>query len=181
MMKIFLNYTQTISILNNLKLNWSDIIKNTFGIVVTSSGNINQDFGLDCLLNVQKYSKNSFYIKTLIAILFPAFFCICVILFWFFRFRARKSKFRDIMSNILITIAISLFFFQSPLINQLTQFLKCMTLGNDVYVDSFSIEKCTSVKYLLWKNSLVIPIFCFYSVVLPIIAFGYMFYNRQNL
>ena len=48
LMKIFLNYTQTISILNSLKLNWGDIVKSSFGVVLSTSGNVSQVYGLDC-------------------------------------------------------------------------------------------------------------------------------------
>ena len=63
----------------------------------------------------------------------------------------------------------------------MTEFLKCTDIGNDSFNDGFPIESCTNSKYILWKYTLIIPIFCFVSLLLPLMAFVYMFLNRNDL
>ena len=94
--------------------------------------------------------------------------------------RQKQSKYENAQRG-FITIAITLFFFQSPMINQMTEFLKCFSIENNLYNDGFPIETCTNPKYILWRDALIIPVFCFYSILLPIVAFGYMFLNRTEL
>lgn len=179
-MKIFLNYTQTISIINSLNLNWGSIIKGTFGVVLSTSGNVNQIYGLNCLLNDEKYAGDSFYIRALINILFPFCFCLGVVFFWLLKF-CFSPKNQDFFSKALVTIAITLFFFQSPMINQMTDFLHCFKIEDNSYNYGLPIENCANPKYIFWRNALIIPVFCFYSILLPIITFGYMFQNRNDI
>ena len=179
-MKIFLNYTQTISIINSLKLNWGSILKGAFGVALSTSGNVNQVYGLNCLLNNEQYAHNSLYITVLINILFPFLFSFGSVLFWLLKF-CKYRKNGNYFSKFVLTIAITLFFFQSPMINQMTEFLKCVSIENNLYNDGFPIETCTNPKYILWRDALIIPVFCFYSILLPIVAFGYMFLNRNDL
>lgn len=48
LMKIFLDYTQTMAILNNLHLDWNQKLSDMFSIQKTFSGGIHQVIALEC-------------------------------------------------------------------------------------------------------------------------------------
>ena len=59
--KIVINYSQTIAILNSLKLNWNEIIAQYFQIHKMASGSIDQILSIECIL----YGKFMNFFKTI--------------------------------------------------------------------------------------------------------------------
>lgn len=49
--KIFLNYSQSLTIINTLHLNWENILSNFFNIQKTVSGGLHQVVRMECLIN----------------------------------------------------------------------------------------------------------------------------------
>lgn len=180
-MKIFLNYTQTIAILKNLQLEWGDILSQLFGTVEATGGSINQVYGLDCLLNIESYASIIIYIKTMIMLIIPGLFLLMILLFWIIRRCLKNHSLQFILERIFITGTMTLFFFQCPLITSLTQIMNCVDIGGNSYVSNFLVERCDSPTYNFWRIFITIPFFCFYTVFLPLLAFSYMLYHRNNL
>ena len=50
-LKIFLNYSQTISIINSLHLNWNNEINYMFNLQNTVSGSFQNVISVECLMN----------------------------------------------------------------------------------------------------------------------------------
>ena len=50
-MKILLNYTQSSTILNSLRINWGSLIGGIFQTSKTLSGNLHQVIALECLMS----------------------------------------------------------------------------------------------------------------------------------
>lgn len=57
--KIFVNYMQTISIINSLKLNWDDVWSQLFQVQQISSGSLEKVMALDCIY------ESIFFLKVL--------------------------------------------------------------------------------------------------------------------
>ena len=49
-MKIFVNYTQTITIINYLNLNWKNFVPEMFPALSVSSGNLKEVISIECLM-----------------------------------------------------------------------------------------------------------------------------------
>ena len=180
-MKIFLNYIQTISIINNLQLDWGDIVSEIFGVVKAAGGSIHQVYGLDCLLNNETFASIIIYVKTMIMLLIPGLFLVIILLFWIFRKHSKKLVFRPVLEKIFLTGVMTLFFFQCPLITSLTEIMNCVDIGENSFIQSFLIEKCNGSTYHFWQNYIILPFFCFYTIFLPLLALIYMIYNKKNL
>ena len=64
--KIFVNYSQFMTIINSLNLNWGDIVTGMFQIHKTVSGSLNQMISLECVLkskNLTSLIKITFYLN----------------------------------------------------------------------------------------------------------------------
>ena len=53
-MKIFVNYTQSMAIINTLDLNWKEIVSNMFQFHKVASGAVQQMISLECLIQGKK-------------------------------------------------------------------------------------------------------------------------------
>ena len=49
--KIFLNYTQSITIINTLHLNWSALISDFYDVQKTAAGGLQQVIAIECFVN----------------------------------------------------------------------------------------------------------------------------------
>ena len=122
------------------------------------------------------------YYKLSILIGCPFAFCFLLGLFWISYKFYSKQKVLVLFENFLITISITFFFFQSSIINALTDLLNCTKIENDDYISNYLLEKCSgNVNYEKWRAFLIIPSFCFFCLILPLLPFVYMFKNRANL
>ena len=64
--KIFLNYSQTIAIINTLHLNWDSILLEFFNIHKTVSGGMEQVVSIECFIAGIKLIKHVFVLKMFI-------------------------------------------------------------------------------------------------------------------
>lgn len=64
LMKILLNYTQSSTIMNSLRINWGTLIGGVFQASKILSGNLQQVIALECLIksNNLKYSLSFFFV-----------------------------------------------------------------------------------------------------------------------
>ena len=115
-------------------------------------------------------------------ILIPLVFSCLLIIFWLFYKMMYKLSFMLTLEHILLTISISIHFFLSSIINALADFINCSDLNNDSYITNYLMEKCSNnLRYLKWRNYLVIPSFAIFAGFLPTIAFLYTYSNRERL
>ena len=122
------------------------------------------------------------YYKMLVLICFPFVYCGILAFFWIaYKFYSKKSV-SDILESLLITISITFFFFQSNAIKTLADLLNCTKIENNMRLTNYLLEKCIdNPNYEFWRNFVIIPSFCFFSLVLTLIPFIYMCKNRKKL
>ena len=53
--KVYVNYSQTIAIINTLQLNWDQQISDIFNVHKVVSGGVQQVIGLECLIQGQNF------------------------------------------------------------------------------------------------------------------------------
>ena len=103
-------------------------------------------------------------------------------IFWFCFMMFYKITFKKVIKKFLITLAIETNLFLSAIINALANFVNCSEIDNEFYITNYLAEKCSNnYRYSLWRNALIIPSFIVFAVILPLLAFNFMFKNRQKL
>ncbi len=65
--KVFLNFSQSISILANLHLNWNELLTNFFSFLKSSSGNPQELLAFECVFKKGSKHNNvfSFFLKVI--------------------------------------------------------------------------------------------------------------------
>ena len=109
-------------------------------------------------------------------------FCLVLILFWIaYKFYTR-CHFSLIFDRILVTAAITFFYFQPQVINALAGLFNCSRIENESYINDYPLEQCTNNStYSLWRNALVIPAVCFFLLILPAWPLYYMHKNKYRI
>jgi len=121
------------------------------------------------------------YYKVLMLICWPFAFSIFLLLFWIsYKFHA-KLKFLAVFESFLITMTMTFFFFQSSIVNALADLLNCTMIENSYYLSNYLFVKCEENNYNIWRNYMILPAFCFFSLILTVMPFIYMFKNRKYL
>ena len=114
-------------------------------------------------------------------ICWPFAFSIFLLLFWIsYKFHA-KLKFLAVFESFLITMTMTFFFFQSSIVNALADLLNCTMIENSYYLSNYLFVKCEESSYNTWRNYMIWPAFCFFSLILTVIPFIYMFKKRKIL
>lgn len=112
----------------------------------------------------------------------PIVFSFILLIFWLIRGVIAKYGFSTVFEKFLVTMAITFFYFQAPVINALSGILDCTNINNNDYITNYLIEQCSgNPRYDEWRNYFVIPMFCFFALVLPICPFYYMHKNKERL
>ena len=97
-----------------------------------------------------------------------------------------RLKLSQIWSRITIVFSIIVCSMQSQIFSSFFEILSCDGFQSDdssysYYIHSDSSEKCYTSSYYSWVISFIIPAFGFYGILLPLMAFIYIFINRKNL
>jgi len=73
-------------------------------------------------------------------------------------------------------------FLLSSIIKTLADFVNCTKINKEEYNVSYLIIQCSNNdNYLFWRNFIIFPSFIFYALLLPTIAFAFMYKNRMKL
>ena len=127
-------------------------------------------------------SQSVFYYKFGTVLLMPAFFGGGLLIFWLMAAKIYKLTLNEAMKNFLQSQIIIITFLLSSIINALADFVNCTTINNEDYNVSYLTVQCTNNEtYLFWRSFYIIPSFIFYALLLPIIAFVFMYKNRMKL
>ena len=112
----------------------------------------------------------------------PGFFGGGLLIFWLLAATINKLSLKEAMKNFLQSQIIIITFLLSSIINTLADFVNCTTINNEDYNVSYLTVQCTNNEtYLFWRSFYIIPSFIFYALLLPIIAFVFMYKNRKKL
>ena len=122
------------------------------------------------------------YIKTLMIIIYTLVFCFLLVIFWVMYKFYLKISFVIVYERIMISITITIFFFQSSIIHALADLMSCTTIEDEKYISNYLLEQCTkNPRYNNWQNYMIIPSFCFYCIFLSFVPFLYMHKHRNQL
>lgn len=188
-----MSFTQGLTIINSLHLDWKQEFLYFTPIAKVSSGSIQQVIAIECLFLSSIYflifnfitfldHEEIFYYKSLMSISTPIFFGVFLIIFWIAYAFKHKMKFSKMVSNFLTTFSILILFFLPSILNTITDFINCTNLNGEEYVSNFPMVKCSNnPEYLKWRNYLILPSFLFFCVFLPFLAFVYAYKNKESL
>ena len=111
----------------------------------------------------------------------PFGFSFILLLFWIsYKFKAHLT-FSMVFENFLITALMTFFFFQSSIINRLADLLNCTIIEHSYYLSSNLLVKCEDSIYQKWRSYMILPAFCFFSLILTLTPFIYMFRRKKIL
>lgn len=195
--KILLNYIQTISVLNNLSLNWSNVLTKIFSVQNNIAGFIFKLINLDCflkrninflflifiyfyLIQVTNYQTPYVFIQTLILTIFP--FLIVNIFFLYTILKSffdKKISLSNILNKSSVLLSISIYSLHSNILNSLFELIDCTELEDKLYLRVYMTIKCDDESYKTWIKFLFIPGFIFYAIILPLVCILY-FYKIRN-
>lgn len=120
--------------------------------------------------------------KSLVLVLCPFGYAILLSVFWLIYKFYTKSKFSRIFENFIITLNMTFLYFQSPIVNFLSEILNCTEIENQFYISNYLLERCSeNPRYMKWRNYFVIPCFSFFTIIFSFAPLYYMYINKQTL
>lgn len=146
-LKIFLNYSQMISILQAFDLKWPIEIK-TFFNVYSNAGGISSDVvSFDCLVKDEKFSLDAIYLKTIIFNIIPmSAFCVAFgILLLIYLQRGKSQTIRFI-----VVVVVTCIFLQPTIIKLLFDNLICRKIDHRNFLKEKLIVDCDEEGYKQW-------------------------------
>lgn len=158
--KILINYSQMIGIIQNLNLEWPFYITDFFKIL-TSFGFIStQILTLDCFFNNNLFSLSRIYLNGLSSVLLYIALLFASFLFFFlskFLLKKKKQFNKFIMFFLILSVM-----FQPNGIKDSSDIVSCQNVdGKNYVVDQMSIE-CYTLEHNKWvKNFIYIKIIIF--------------------
>lgn len=192
--KIFLNYTQIISIISCLNLDWGSIMVNQFSVFNSTSGNMHQVISYECLIEgnfkfplswylLRLDPESVFFFKIGSVVFLPFIWAGALIIFWLAMFIITRISLGEAIKNYIQTWIICFTFFLSPILNTIADFLHCIRINDGEYYNvlDLNLSCSTNKKYILWRNFFIIPSFICYAMLIPLCTFIYMFRNRKKL
>ena len=73
-------------------------------------------------------------------------------------------------------------YFQSPIVNVLSEILNCTEIENQFYISNYLLERCSdNPRYIKWRNYFVIPCFSFFTIIFSFVPLYYMYINKETL
>jgi len=124
----------------------------------------------------------SIYLEGVVTTLLPPFMLLLFSLLFIALknvFKLNEITFKDCFMVILI---ISIYSFQSTILNSLSEILDCIKIDNDqFYISSYLLENCNSSRYLTWFYFFILPIMTIYTFIFPASAFFYIKYRKKHL
>ena len=120
--------------------------------------------------------------KSLVLVLCPFGYAILLSVFWLIYKFYTKSKFSHIFENFIITLNMTFLYFQSPIVNFLSEILNCTEIENQFYISNYLLERCSdNPRYIKWRNYFVIPCFSFFTIIFSFVPLYYMYINKETL
>ena len=172
-------YLQIITIVSSFNAGF----ENYFGIHSSDSGTSDLFYSHDCLfvsLGIQP--ENQLRAKVVFNLLLPIIKLLVIYLIWTIRWRGTFTQKRKIR---LFIIAISFFVLEQPgIVQTLISYSSCSKLLLDssaYYVYGNEFFKCGTDDYQSFYYWVVVPFFCVYFWILPLILFLILYSHRNNL
>lgn len=146
--KILINYSQMIGIIQNLNLEWPDYITDFFK-TLTSFGFIStQILTMDCFFNDNLFSYSRIYLNAFISVIFYIAFLLAAFLYFFlskFLLKKKNQFNKFIMLFLVLSVMI-----QPNGIKDSSDIISCQNVGDKSYiVDQMTIE-CYTSEHSAW-------------------------------
>jgi len=183
-LKILINYLQTLSFLGGFDFIWS-YSKAILGIFQASStSNISVGiFTVYCAVQWNQYQKFLLYM------LIPVFGCIGVIGFFFSKHARECNNKKYVVQEFLLsshwksaksTILVFFFLLHPTLTQQIFEIFQCTQYGDNSYLATDLSISCDGATYQKWRAAAILMILL-YVVGIPLFGFSFVFNYREHL
>jgi hypothetical protein len=184
-LKIFANYLQLVTLVNQLSLEWPSFVLSFFE-AQSFAGSVDQHvLSFDCYFAGEDPQGDSYkevyYDRLILFTVLPLIISSVVLAFWLsvYYFKRRKS----ILRKELVATAVVLFFLIHPsLIKEYFAFFSCRRLdGSDLWLTSNLDIKCLDTKHKLYAFSVALPAILVWGLGVPSFILAVLFKKRRSL
>jgi hypothetical protein len=184
-LKIFANYLQLVTLVNQLSLEWPSFVM-AFFEAQSFAGSVDQHLlSFDCYFAGEDPQGDSYkevyYDRLVFFTVLPLIISSVVLAFWLtvYYFNRRKS----IIYKELVATAVVLFFLVHPsLVKEYFAFFSCRLLdGSDLWLTSNLDIKCWEGKHLSYAFSVALPAILVWGLGVPSFILAVLFKRRRSL
>lgn len=146
-MKIFLNYSQMISIIQSFDLKWPFEIKDLFNVYSNAGGVSANVVSVDCLVQDADIRTEPIYIQTFLFNLVPvlafviAFFILTIV--YYMKQKSQKIRF-------VVVVIVTCIFLQPTLVKLLFDNLICKNIDGQSFLQEKLVLNCDEESYKQW-------------------------------
>lgn len=178
LLKVFVNYCQTIMLFSQIELKWPVSILHLFNFSNMVGDSSNQMLTLSCDTVIQ--SETTSISETIIITFLPCLLGFIAFVIWGI-VSIRKKSIRYLKVHFVSTLVVILFLMQTSVSNTLLSLISCKKINGKYYnTKDFSLE-CYTSKHLEILYEIAIPGIFLWCFIIPIGVFFFMFKNRKNL
>ena len=154
--RIFFDYVQMISIIQNIKFQWPVNLNNYFNVFSYLSFTT-QIFSFDCIIFDYGITFSSVYIKLLFVEIMPFFICSTFLsVIWLFGWKKQSKDIKVIKSIVVIFVVFT--YSQISTISKLFDIISCIEINNSSYLASDFRFVCWTQEHKLWVKILILNI-----------------------
>ena len=177
--KIFVNYLQVLTIINDTPVNFSipGFVSNFFELCTYFSSLSTKFIGFECIFTGDLAIKP--YTRAISVNLTPPILILISIAFWSLLKLFKKCD--EIVDKIIMTIVGIYLMLQPNILSELTKVLVCIKLDDHFYLRNEPIYGCEDELYLNMKKFFFLPGFFIWAYVFPIFVLIVLIKNRNNL
>lgn len=146
-MKIFLNYSQMVAIIQSFDLKWPFAIKSLFNVYSNAGGVSANVVSVDCLVQDANIKTEPIYIQTFVFNLVPVFvFLIALLILTVVHYTKKKSQ----KIRFVVVIIVTCIFLQPPIVKLLFDNLICKNIDGHPFLQEKLILNCDEESYKQW-------------------------------
>ena len=178
LLKIFVNYCQTVMLFAQIELKWPDSILHLFDFSLMVGDSTNEMMALSCN-TIPSYS-DSMLVGTTITAVFPFVLAFLAFLVWAW-VAMRKRTWRYLRIHFTSTLVVIIFLVNTSICNSLLSLLSCREINGRLYnTKDYSVE-CFTGSHMTTVVEVVIPGLILWCLVIPGLIMYSMYKNRKDL
>ena len=178
LLKIMVNYCQTILVLASIDLKWPESILHLFDFSSAVGESSSQVLNLSCSqLNT---NNDSFLTSSAASALFPFVLIGIVLVFWAGVAAAKRNKLY-IKVHFVSTCVIIVLLFHTSVSNSILSIFSCKKINDNYWNTSDLSMKCFDSSHMKALLYVGVPGLVIWSITIPLIAFSSLFFHREDL
>ena len=178
LLKIMVNYCQTVLVLASIDLKWPESILHLFDFSTAVGESSNQVLNLSCSqLNT---NNDSFLTSSAASALFPFALIAIIFVFWVGVALFKRNR-NYIKVHFVSTCVIVILLFHTSVSNSILSIFSCKKINDNYWNTSDMSLKCFDGSHMRALLYVGVPGLVIWSITIPLITFSSLFFNREDL